>query len=250
MRRLIIGLALLSACVGGCGTGALPQSETLMLSRTDQTQHQRSAAAASDAESTEASPAGELHFNVRSQRKIVYMGRFVLLVAEVRSAQDRIRELAADMDGYLESMKNSEMVIRVPAAHFDDTTEALKDIGAVAQRSISAKDVTDTHFDLKTRIANHQAMAKRLRELLAKADKMKTALEIERELARVLTDLDRLKGRLKALDSMVAYATLAIELKGAVEYAPPTLNVDLPFAWLKRMGLRDLLRFNGRELLK
>jgi hypothetical protein len=258
MRRLTIGLALLAAGVGGCGNASysLPQSESLMLSRTDGSRFMGDARAAeaqiaepvTDTESE--SEDRQLLFNVRAERMIVYKGRFVLLVPEVRSAQDRIRKLAVDMDGYLESMEKTEMVIRVPAVHFDDTTDALKEIGTVARRSISAQDVTDKHFDLKTRIANHEAMSKRLRELIAKADKAEDALAIEQELARVLTDLDRLKGRLKRLDSMVAYATVAIELKGAVEYSPPTLNVDLPFAWLKRMGLRDLLRFNGRELLK
>ncbi len=257
MHRMMMGLALLAMLAGGCGSAGYQgmDSEALMLSRTDETQYQRSAqpesaAAADPGEPDGQGEVGELNFNVRATRKMIYMGRFVLLVPEVRSAQDRIRKLAADMDGYLESMKNDEMIIRVPAAMFDDTAEALKEIGTVAQRSISAQDVTDKHFDLRTRIANHEAMAKRLRELIAQADKTKDALEIERELARVLTALDRLKGRLKMFDSMVAYATLAIELKGTVEYAPPTLNVDLPIAWLKSMGLQDLLRFNGRELLK
>ena len=256
MHRIVMGLALLAMLAGGCGSaGYGMDSESLMLSRTDETQYQRSAQPAADGDGGVAdedgqSEAGELNFNVRITRKMVYMGRFVLLVPETRSAQDRIRQLAVDMGGYLQSMDSEEMIIRVPAARFVDTSNALKDIGTVAQRRVTAQDVTDKHYDIETRIANHEAMAKRLRELLNKAEKMGDALKIERELARVLTEMERLKGHLKLLNSMVAYATLAINLKGTVEYAPPTLNVDLPIVWLKSMGLQDLLRFNGRQLLK
>ncbi|MFP4140645.1 MAG: DUF4349 domain-containing protein [Phycisphaerae bacterium] len=255
MHRIVMGLALPAMLAGGCGNaGYAMDSESLMLSRTDETQYQRSAGPASAAaEMTtedDRSEAGELNFNVRITRKMVYMGRFVLLVPEVRSAQDRIRRLAVDMDGYLQSMDSEEVIIRVPAARFVDASNALKDIGTVAQRRVTAEDVTDKHYDIETRIANHEAMAKRLRDLLNKAEKMKDALEIERELAQVLMEMERLKGQLKLLDSMVAYATLAIDLKGTVEYSPPTLNVDLPIAWLKSMGLQDLLRFNGRAILK
>lgn len=257
MHRTVMGLLLLAMLTGGCGSAAYHQamdSESPMLGRTEEMQAQRPRTAAIAAESAEPSAgeseAGTLSFNVRAARKMVYMGRFVLLVPETRSAQDRIRKLAVEMGGYLQSMDSEEVIIRVPAARFADTTDALKDIGTVAQRRITAEDVTDKHYDIETRIANHEAMAKRLRELLDKAGKMSDALKIERELARVLTELDRLKGHLKLLDSMVAYATLAIHLKGTVEYTPPTLNVDLPIAWLKTMGLQRLLKFNGRELLK
>ena len=120
----------------------------------------------------------------------------------------------------------------------------LADIGTVTHRDITAQDVTEQHVDLEIRLKNAKVMAERLRKLVEQAIDVKAALLVEQELTRVMTEIERLTGQLKNLDSRVTYATLTVTFQPLRHAAPtPALEVKLPFLWLHGLGLDNLLSF-------
>jgi anti-sigma factor RsiW len=103
--------------------------------------------------------------------------------------------------------------LRVPAARLDDAVAALKKLGRVINESQQADDVTEQVVDLDVRIANARITEKRLTELIQnRTGRVSDVLEVEREMARVRTELERLDAQRKNVERRVAYATLILEV--------------------------------------
>jgi hypothetical protein len=187
-------------------------------------------------------------FTAIDPRKLVYEGEFTLLAADVLAAQRQARALADDLGGYLAATSKDKTVLRVPADRFRQAVDALGQLGTVVEQNVAVLDVTEEYQDLTTRLANRKALAEHLRKLLERAEDVKTALEVERELSRVQGEIDLLTGKLKRLANRVAYATLTLTWQSVTQYTPPTLRVKLPIRWLRSIGLHTLMRFDGEEI--
>lgn len=177
-------------------------------------------------------------------RMVVYTGSFALLVADVAAAVDAARKLGESLGGYVQQATLTSIVLRVPAAKFNPAVEALADLGAVTDKQIDAQDVTEEYADLDLRLKSNKALLEKLLALLAKAENVKDALEVEREAARVRAEIEKLEGQKNRLAGRIAYATLSIRFTPARE-APRELRTTLPFPWLKQLGLDRLMAAFG-----
>ena len=177
-------------------------------------------------------------------RRVVYTGSFTLLVADMKAAAERTLRMAEQMGGYMQYMTGSSMVIRVPADKFNEAVACLGNIGTVTDKEVKAQDVTEEYEDLAIRLKNAKALLERLLALLAKADNVKDAIEVEREVNRVRTEIEKLEGQMNRLSGQIAYATLSVRFTQTRE-APRELKVSLPFPWLRELGLEHLLSIVG-----
>jgi hypothetical protein len=180
-------------------------------------------------------------------RKIVYTAGLTLIVPDVTHAMETAVNMAKEMGGYLYRQSGNRVVFRIPAERFESAVNRFSGLGSVADKTITATDVTERYMDLDARLKNARILAERLRKLLANAA-IKEAIEIERELARVQAEIDRLEGQLRLLKTQIAYATISLEFRSAVRELPAALKVKLPFAWLHGLGLDHLLTFPGGEV--
>jgi UDP-N-acetylmuramyl tripeptide synthase len=190
--------------------------------------------------STAASPAPVEPVAAVEPRQVIYTGTFAVLVPDVGSAIEAARRLAEAMGGYVQQQTMSDIVFRVPAARFNEAAEALKVFGTVADKHIDAQDVTEEYADLDLRLKSARALLDKLVVLLAKAENVKDALEVEREVARVRAEIEKLEAQKNRLSNRVAYATLTVRFSPMKE-APRGLKTSLPFPWLNRLGLEHLM---------
>lgn len=177
-------------------------------------------------------------------RKVIYTGTFAMLVADVTRAVEATRKMAEQMGGYMERMTGTHIVVRVPATRFSEATAALAALGTITEKEIKAQDVTEEHTDLEIRLKSAKALLEKLLALLGKAQTVKEALEVEREIARVRTEIEQLEGKMNRLSNQVAFATLGVEF-AAMKDAPSEVQATLPFAWLDLLGLENLLDIIG-----
>ncbi len=171
---------------------------------------------------------------------LIYTARLSLGVYEATKAIDTIETLARQAGGYLVIRDDTTITVRVPAARFDEVLAKVATLGDVLTRNVAVRDVTEEYFDLETRLRNQEVVLRRLQELLLRASSVDDALKVEAELARVATEVEQLKGRLKLLRELVAYSTIT------VTFAPTATEsvgsrVALPFPWLDSLGLGNLL---------
>jgi hypothetical protein len=172
---------------------------------------------------------------------LIYTANVRLAVFEAPKALDSAETLAKRSGGYLVRRDDTSITVRVPAASFEQTLQALLDLGDVLQRDVSVRDVTEEFYDLQIRIRNAEVVRTRLEELLKRAQRIEEALSVERELARVAGEIERMKGRLKLLGELVTFSTITLHFQ-ARRTDRIDRSVSLPFPWLERLGLGELLR--------
>lgn len=177
---------------------------------------------------------------------LIYNAQLVLAVFEVRQVLDRVEVLARGLGGYLVRRSDDGIVVRVPAAKFEQGLAEAAALGDEMSRQVTAEDVSDQYRDLKIRLENAIAMRGRIEALLAQARDVKEALLVEEQLARVTTTIEQLKGKLKMLDELIAFSTITVQLRPSATAEQLKQRVSLPFPWLRELGLSHLLDLGGR----
>jgi len=172
---------------------------------------------------------------------LIYRANLDMAVFETKKALDRTEQIAEDAGGYLVRRDDRSITVRVPAARFRGALASIMKLGDVLHRAVSVEDVTAQYRDLQIRLQNAEAVRDRLAALLKKAQSVKDALQVERELARVTDEIESMKGKLKLLHELVQFSTITIQFSAqSTEHVDSTVN--LPFPWLRNLGLGKLLR--------
>ncbi|XXX78826.1 DUF4349 domain-containing protein [Sorangium sp. So ce134] len=172
---------------------------------------------------------------------LIYTADVAMAVFEVSASLGKVEALARDLGGFLARRDDRTITIRVPAARFDEALKRLEGLGDILQRNVVAEDVTEEFLDLGVRIRNARAVRDRLEKLLEKAAKVEESIQLERELARVTSELERLEGRLKFLRDKVAFSTLTVSFQPRSTETIAPSGPRLPIDWLNELGLSRLL---------
>jgi anti-sigma factor RsiW len=129
----------------------------------------------------------------------------------VTTAGGFIDRLTATSDaGLVRSLRG---VVRIPADRLDTVTTRLRSLGQVLEDTQGSQDVTDQLVDLDARLRSARATERRLTDLLAnRTAKLSDVLEVERELARVRIEIERLDAEHTNIGRRVTYAALTLEI--------------------------------------
>jgi len=118
------------------------------------------------------------------------------------------------------------LVVRVPAAQFNQTMEEIRATGLrIVQEKIAGQDVTEEFMDLEARIKNQKALESQFIEIMKRAAKVDDALSVQRELAEVRTEIEKLEGRRRFLENQSSLSTINVTLQ------PPTQIVNATGFW-------------------
>jgi hypothetical protein len=186
----------------------------------------------------------------KEEEKIEREAQLAIQVKDVNEGAARVLALVRAHEGSVTKDQRSsgtqstaEIIVRVPSSHFDAFTSELAGVGEIRNRSIKSVDSSLEHKDLGILVDNLEAALTRYRALLEKATEPLQVLAVERELERVRSDLERIKGRLAFLRDRVSRATIAIALHSS-EPQP-----EVPFARKPQIstGLRGLSSVDVRE---
>jgi len=174
-----------------------------------------------------------------TDRLMTYDATLALVVQDLPGALDTLKTMGQRLKGYMQSMSQSSIVLRIPAEHLQEALHQTEALGEITTRDIKGTDVTEEMLDLDIRLRNLQEMRERLVKLLDKGDKVEDLLKVEKELERVTEQLEQLKGRVKYLSHAIAYSTLTVTLNSPV--SPRELQDVIPFAWVRNLGSEILL---------
>ena len=169
-----------------------------------------------------------------SERELTYQGEATIVTDDMAAASSSIRKECKDLGGYLFSMSSSRLNLRIPSKHLESFIAGLSKYGQLKSSSIQAEDVTDKHFDLRVRISNSEQLRQRLLALSAKSKNVEEALKLERELARVTAELERMKGLLNKSVDKVKFSMLVIDMSSPEPVKKPVFRV--PFSWVNGLA--------------
>ena len=182
------------------------------------------------------------------ERKIIRDANLTIEVASPTESQRKIFSVAESHGGFVVTSEMTQqssddkskpemsvnLVVRVPASQFD---KAMEEIRAVASRVIqekrTGKDVTEEFIDLEARMKNQKALEAQFLEIMKRAGKVEDALEVQRQLADVRTEIERLEGRKRFLENQASLSTINVTLQTPTQIVNATgfwYNVRSAFA--------------------
>jgi len=152
-------------------------------------------------------------------RMVIKTASLSLRVRDVDAAFTRAVRLAEASGGYVQASTRSaeggdsaELTLRVPPDQFLPLITALDSLGTEESKSIGGQDVTEEYYDLDAELVNKQEVRARLFQLLDRAAKVQDAIQVEEQLERVGADINRIKGRMKYLTTMVGLSTITVSM--------------------------------------
>ena len=176
---------------------------------------------------------------------LIYNAGVSMAVYEVRDTQARLIARVREVRGFVSAQTDQQLVLRIPAAHFRSFMDAIGEEGRVLDRNIAAQDVGEEFRDIEIRIRNLEVTRQRIEALLAQAASVADALAVQRELERITTELETMRGRQRYLADRVAFSTITINFQALPREALAEDEVfQLPFQWLQQLGLGSLLEMN------
>ena len=155
-------------------------------------------------------------------------GRDLILTANVAmrsndpwQTADSARAIARGLGGSIISLSESgsgekrsaSLVMRVPAARFDDFVSELKKLdGEVLTSSIDAKDVTDQLVDLDARLVAMRAEEARYIQLFASAKTVDEMLKVQGALSQLRIQIEQLAAQQKSTKDRVEFSTVTLSV--------------------------------------
>jgi hypothetical protein len=166
-------------------------------------------------------------------RLIVRTGQAGIEVDSLEPAIAEMRRVAQRVGGFVANasvqsgrnqVRSASLQLKAPSSRFDDLTEGLKPLGRLQFINVAAEDVSEEFVDLTARVANSHRLEERLIELLRnRTGKLQDVLTVERELARVREEIERMEGRVRFLQASAQLSTLTVNL-----YEPAPLLASAP----------------------
>ena len=175
-------------------------------------------------------------------RKIIYTARFYVDVYDLKEAQTKLIDYVKSLGGYMQQTRSGTVVLRIPAEQFELMEPELKKLGRVddARTDIRAQDVTEEFYDVELRLKTKKNYVQQLYKLLDSAGKLKDKLAVQKEIARVVEEIESLEGRLRYLAQHVSFATVTVTFRLAT--SGPKRTFRLPWEWLDELGVEYLIQ--------
>lgn len=155
-------------------------------------------------------------------RKLIRSGEMRIQVRDVARAALRADSIARAHAGFLaeshvsqgdRASKDATFVVRVPADSLDGALSGLRQLGTVRNENLGTGDVSHEYSDLETRILVKEETAGRIRDLLRnRTGTLTDVLQVERELSRVVTELEQMKAQRRDYDRQIAMSNVAISV--------------------------------------
>lgn len=153
-------------------------------------------------------------------KMLVYNANIGITVKNSDSTISQITRIAAEQKGYVVSKSNYQITIRIESEKLDGTVAQVSKLGKLTRKSVSSTDVSDNYADIKIRLDNAEKARTRYLELLAKAENVEAALKVEKELERLNTEIDQLRGQVIKMEHDVRFSTLTVNVNQKQKLGP------------------------------
>jgi hypothetical protein len=169
-------------------------------------------------------------------RKIIRNADLTLEVGAPAEVQRKITSIAESLGGFVVTSESKlqqigdskqelvvNLVIRVPATQFGSALDQIRNTGSrVLQEKMTGQDVTEEFIDLEARIKTQKALELQFLEIMKQAGKVPDALEVQRQIAEVRTEIEKLEGRKRFLENRASLSTITVNLQSPTAIAVNT----------------------------
>lgn len=161
-----------------------------------------------------------------TDRKIIRNADLSLETESPEDIQRRITSIAESNGGFVvESQQTSTdqkaikrdtvtMSVRVPAQKFGSALEEIRQASdKVIYENIKGDDVTEEFIDVEARLKAQKALELQFVEIMKRAGSVNDALNVQRELADVRGEIEKIEGRKRFLENQSSLSTIKVKLQ-------------------------------------
>ena len=168
----------------------------------------------------------------KGDRKLIRNGEMTIEVKSVEVALNSlgqsVRSIGGQSTNQLERQneygaRTASITWLVPAERLDAAFDAVRALGEPHLLSFKTEDVTTSYFDVTVRIETQKQLERQLVALLRRpSNRLSDLLEVEREIARVREEIDKLEGHIRLWDNQIAMSSVVITLTEPAPIAAST----------------------------
>ncbi|MGH9907733.1 MAG: DUF4349 domain-containing protein, partial [Pyrinomonadaceae bacterium] len=151
-----------------------------------------------------------------------------LEVTSPEDAQRKITSIAESLGGFIVTSESKQLdtgdrgrtelqvslVVRIPALQFGSALDQIRATGSrVVQEKVTGQDVTEEFIDLEALIKTQKALELHIFEIMKQATKVVDALDVQRQIAGVRSEIEKLEGRKRFLENRASLSTIAVTLQ-------------------------------------
>ena len=161
-------------------------------------------------------------------RKIIRNADITIEVDSTSEAQHRVTSIAEARGGFVVTSEAKQrqsvdpaqratdfkLVVRVPEDQFGVALDEIKKLAInVPEEKATGQDVTEEFIDLEARIKTQKALEAQFLGIMRQAYKVEDALEVQRQIAEVRTEIERLEGRKRFIENRSSLATITVNIQ-------------------------------------
>ena len=160
--------------------------------------------------------------SVAVAQKLIRTGSLEIEVPDFAVAVEEAARTATSLGGYVSDRQSNDegtgrrrcqITLRIPSERFDGAIGVLRKLGRVRGEGVQTQDVTRAYADLETRLRVKRETVARLRDILMRqTGKVTEVLAVEREIARVVEEIEQAEGERRYFDNQVSLSTLTLSL--------------------------------------
>ncbi len=224
MKTLSILIVIASLFLGGC-SAQRDAAQEATLRAPGEVQRLTNKLEADKAEPNQTEKA--IAIDAAIDRKIIRNADLTIEVASTTQAQQQVTQIAETHGGFIvtseaKQRENTEpakrtvdvkLIVRVPSPQFNSALSQIENMATnMPQRNVTGQDVTEEFIDLEARIKTQKALELQFLEIMKQATKVADALEVQRQIADVRTEIEKLEGRKRFLANQSSLSTITVNL--------------------------------------
>ncbi len=160
------------------------------------------------------------------ERKIIRNAELSLESDAPEEAQRKITAIVESKKGFVIETKQSgsdvksvardivTMTVRVPAEKFNEALDEIRQTASrVVVETVKGQDVTEEFIDIEANLKTKKALEEQFLEIMKRSNSVEDALNVQRELANVRGEIEKIEGRKRFLESQSSFSTINITLQ-------------------------------------
>lgn len=163
-----------------------------------------------------------------ADRKIIRNADITIEVPSTTNAQHEVTSIAEAHGGFVVTSEAKQresndpaqrtldikLVVRIPSNQFGRAFDEIKKLaGNTPSEQVTSQDVTEDFIDLEARIKTQKALEVQFLEIMRQAHKIEDALEVQRQIAEVRTEIEKLEGRKRFLENRSSLSTINVNIQ-------------------------------------
>lgn len=228
----------------GSQTGGIPSPDGI---RTSIDTKELSAAMSSHLPAKLYSPMPTDSASAYREPQIAYSAELSVATKEFAHSRASLEEIIERHHGYVAKLRMVgqpagsvlSATLRVPSSEYRSALAEFKGVGLVEHEEEAADEITQQHSELEARLVNAQNEEQRIQRLLQNRDKFNDTTSLERQVAMLRGEIERMEAERYSSGSRVSFANVFFSLREERTSPAETIGAKLRNAGLS--GLNDAL---------